>query len=187
MACLEARTWKIDYQHEPIRVSVNIPAAGFYQPEFGQSVLSLLREVDLEPSRLTLELTEESLIRNIDQTLLTMRELSSQDIKLALDDFGTGYSSMNHLSQLPVDTLKIDKSIVDGLPDNRKSLEILSGFIRIAHAMELAVVAEDVEHEAQRQLLENHKCDMIQGYLLGRPITADKVHELLTNTTTDRR
>ncbi|MEP1216626.1 MAG: sensor domain-containing phosphodiesterase [Marinobacter sp.] len=186
LACLEARTWKTDPRHEPIRVAVNIPAAGFYHPEFAQSVLSLLREVDLAPSRLTLELTEESLIQNIDQTLLTMRELSSQGVRLALDDFGTGYSSMNHLSQLPVDTLKIDKSIVDGLPDNRKSLEILSGFIRIAHAMELTVVAEGVEHEVQRQLLAKLDCDMIQGYLLGRPITACKVPELLTSTITDR-
>ncbi|MEO9522311.1 sensor domain-containing phosphodiesterase [Marinobacter alexandrii] len=186
MACLEARTWKTDPCHEPIRVAVNIPAAGFYQPEFAQSVLSLLREVDLEPSRLTLELTEDGLVQNIDHTTLTMRELSSQGIRLALDDFGTGYSSLNHLNQLPVDTLKIDKSIVDGLPNNRKSLEILSGFIRIAHAMELTVVAEGVEHETQRQLLAKLDCDMIQGYLLGRPITAGKVHELLTNTITDR-
>jgi len=184
MACLEARTWQTDPCDEPIRVAVNIPAAEFYRPEFAQSVLHLLHEVDLEPSRLTLELTEESLIQNIDQTILTMAELSSQGIKLALDDFGTGYSSLNHLNRLPVDTLKIDKSIVDPLPGHKKGLEIVSGFIRIAHAMELTVVAEGVEHEAQRQLLLKLDCDMIQGYLLGRPVTADKVHELLTNTIT---
>lgn len=179
MACREARTWQKKPGYEPPRVAVNIPAGEFHQPEFADRVLELLSEGGLEPCRLTLELTEEGLIQDIDQAIRTMTQLSDKGITLALDDFGTGYSSLNHFRRLPMDILKIDKSFIDSLPGDKKGLELVSGIIKIAHAMGLAVVAEGVEHEAQRALLAELDCDMIQGYLLGRPIAAEKIPEIL--------
>jgi EAL domain-containing protein (putative c-di-GMP-specific phosphodiesterase class I) len=183
MACMEARTWLMGSGHERPDIAVNIPAREFYQPEFADAVLDLLSEVGLEPSRLTLELTEEGLVQDIDQTIRTMERLSEKGVMLALDDFGTGYSSLSHFNRLPVNVLKIDKSFIDALPGHNKSLQLVAGIIKIAHAMGLIVVAEGVEHEAQRALLVELDCDMIQGYLLGRPIAAVQVHELLKSTT----
>lgn len=180
MACREARSWQTSVDDEPVRIAVNIPAREFYQPRFAANVFRILREADLTPDRLTLELTEESLVQDIDQATRTMATLSERGITLALDDFGTGYSSLSHLSQLPVNILKIDKSFIDSLPGHNKIVEFVSGFIRIAHAMELTIIAEGVEHEAQRALLASIECDMVQGYLLGRPIAPEQIPRLFT-------
>lgn len=182
MACKEARSWQTDDGQDPLRIAVNIPAREFYQCRFATNVFGILRKVGLEPDRLTLELTEESLVQDIEQTTRTMAKLSEKGIRLAIDDFGTGYSSLNHLSLLPVNILKIDKSFIDTLQDHHKVVAFISGFISIAHAMELTVVAEGVEHEAQRELLAEMGCDMIQGYLLGRPVPPERISELLKPT-----
>lgn len=179
MACMEARVWKkYSGPHLP-SITVNIPAWEFHQPEFADTIFELLKELDLDPNRLVLELTEEGLVQDIDQAICTMTQLSKAGITLALDDFGTGYSSLNHFKRLPIDVLKIDKSFIDSLPGCNKDLELVSGIIRIAHAIGLVVVAEGVEHEVQRDVLRELGCDMIQGYLLGRPVTADHISEMI--------
>lgn len=178
-ACLEARTWSSGAKIGPPRVAVNIPAKEFYNPAFVATIKGVLRETELDPARLSLELTEESLIQNIEQTIETMNELSRLGIKLALDDFGTGYSSLSHLRRLPVNTLKIDKSFIDDLPHQSEAVKLASGIIQIAHNMGCEVVAEGVEHEAQRALLESIGCDLIQGYLLARPIPSEDVPTIL--------
>lgn len=181
MACNEARGWQIGGRVESPRVAVNIPAREFYRPGFPAIVLSILSEANLDPCCLTLELTEESLIQDIDRTIETMAEFSQKGILLALDDFGAGYSSLNHLNRLPVNILKIDKSFIDSILSQKSGLQLVSGVINIAHGMGLSVVAEGVELEAQRALLADNGCDMIQGYLLGRPVAADKIRELLSD------
>lgn len=178
-ACLEARSWSAQVKVSPPRVAVNIPAREFYNPKFVATIKEILRETGMDPARLSLELTEESLIQDIEQTIETMNELSKLGIKLALDDFGTGYSSLSHLRRLPVNTLKIDKSFIDDLPHQSEAVKLASGIIQIAQNMGCEVVAEGVEHEAQRALLESIGCDLIQGYLLGRPVRAEDVSRLL--------
>ncbi|WP_404364874.1 putative bifunctional diguanylate cyclase/phosphodiesterase [Marinobacter sp.] len=178
-ACLEARTWSAQVKIGAPRVAVNIPSREFYNPEFVATIKGILRETGMDPARLSLELTEESLIQDIEQTIETMNELSRLGIKLALDDFGTGYSSLSHLRRLPVNTLKIDKSFIDDLPHQSEAVKLATGIIQIAQNMGCEVVAEGVEHETQRALLESIGCDLIQGYLLGRPIRPEDVSGLL--------
>lgn len=178
-ACKEANAWRVDGEQEPLRVAVNIPAREFYSPGFVDTILDILQDTELEPNRLILELTEESLMQDMDQTTTIMAELSQRGIKLALDDFGTGYSSLSILRRLPVDTLKIDKSVIDGVPGQHGAVELVSGVIAIARGMGLSLVAEGVEYESQRALLEQLHCDMIQGFLLGRPVSGDKIPGIL--------
>ena len=177
-ACMQARQWEGMHDGAPPRVAVNVPARQFYDPNFVEMVTEILEEAGLSPERLTLELTEESLIQDIGQAIDTMKKLSASGIKIALDDFGTGYSSLSHLRRLPINTLKIDKSFIDGLPHEPEAVKLASRIIQIAQDMGLDVVAEGVEYEEQRALLDSFSCDMIQGYLLGRPAHADDVHKL---------
>lgn len=171
--CEQARRWLATPGNLPLRVSVNIPARELYRDDCIEMVLAVLEETGLDANRLMLELTEESLVTDFDRAIRTMRALAHHDIQLALDDFGTGYSSLNYLRRLPVNVLKIDKSFVDDLPDDREAVELASGILNIAHAMGLSVVAEGIEHEAQRALLERLGCDLLQGFLLGRPVDAE--------------
>lgn len=170
--CRQARRWQGNSPGQPVRVGVNIPAKEFYQDDFVAMVLEILEETGLEADLLTLELTEESLIADLEQAISTMDTLRMHGIRLALDDFGTGYSSLSYLKRLPVNALKLDKSFIDDLATNQRSLELAKGIFSLAHGLELNVVAEGVEHEAQRSLLEALGCDVIQGFLLGRPVDA---------------
>lgn len=172
--CEKALHWPIKPSDPPLKVGVNIPANQFYQPNFVDQILQTLDEHNLAPQRLTLELTEESLLTDIDQAIFTMDKLRESGISLALDDFGTGYSSLNYLKRLPVDVLKIDKSFIDDLPHDEKAMNLVSGIIRIAHGLGLTVVAEGVEYQEQQKLLHELGCDILQGYLFSRPVDAYK-------------
>ncbi|MDR5874832.1 GGDEF domain-containing phosphodiesterase [Halomonas sp. CUBES01] len=170
--CEKAFHWPIKPSDPPFKIGINIPANQFYQPNFVDQILHTLDEHSLPPERLTLELTEESLLTDIDQAILTMEKLRERGISLALDDFGTGYSSLNYLKRLPVDMLKIDKSFIDDLPHDEKAINLVSGIIRIAHGLGLTVVGEGVEYQEQQKLLYMLGCDVLQGYLFSRPVDA---------------
>lgn len=177
--CEKALQWPLNPSDPPLQLGVNIPANQFYQPNFVDQVLQTLEEYGLAPQRLTLELTEESLLTDIDRAILTMDKLRESGVSLALDDFGTGYSSLNYLKRLPVDVLKIDKSFIDDLPHDDKAINLVSGIIRIAHGLGLKVVAEGVEYQAQQKLLDELGCDVLQGYLFSRPVDAEKALNFL--------
>ena len=163
--CEKAHCWPIKPSDPPLSLGINIPANQFYQRDFVEHILHTLQEHDLAPQRLTLELTEESLLTDIDSAILTMRKLRDHGISLALDDFGTGYSSLNYLKRLPVDVLKIDKSFIDDLPRDEKAVNLVSGIIRIAHGLGLNVIAEGVEYKTQQTVLHEIGCDMLQALL----------------------
>jgi EAL domain-containing protein (putative c-di-GMP-specific phosphodiesterase class I)/GGDEF domain-containing protein len=179
LVCQKAFHWPLKLSDPSLKIGVNIPANQFYQPNFVEQVLRTLGEHNLAPQRLTLELTEESLLTDIDRAISTMDKLRNSGISLALDDFGTGYSSLNYLKRLPVDVLKIDKSFIDDLPHDEKAINLVSGIIRIAHGLGLTVVAEGVEYQTQQTLLEKLGCDVLQGYLFSRPVDADKALNFL--------
>ncbi|MFI9651263.1 EAL domain-containing protein [Guyparkeria halopsychrophila] len=179
----ELRQWPLRVGDTSLRVAINIPPDQFLEDGFVGRVLHTLEEHRLAPERLTLELTEESILTNVDKSIQIMRVFRSHGIHIALDDFGTGYSSLSHIKNLPLDSLKIDKSFIDDLTHDSRSAHLVDGIIRIAHGLGLQVVAEGVEHEVQRALLQESGCDVIQGYLFSRPLPSEDALALLKNWT----
>lgn len=154
-------------------VAVNISARQFNDPKLVEMVARTLEETGLPADMLELEITESTVMRQTDATLAVLKKLKDLGVSLAIDDFGTGYSSLAYLKRFPVDKLKIDKSFITDVPKSRDHNAIVTAIISLAHALSLRVVAEGVETEAQLEFLQGAGCDLIQGYLAGKPIDAD--------------
>jgi diguanylate cyclase (GGDEF)-like protein len=170
LAALAKRPDKAD-----LSISINISARQFHHPDFIDSVLAALRATGANPARLILELTESMLLDNLDECVNKMHLLKATGIRFAIDDFGTGYSSLAYLKRLPLDELKIDRSFVADIETDENDAAICAAFISLAHILELRVVAEGVETEAQRIFLtEVHGCDAMQGWLFGRPEPSER-------------
>jgi diguanylate cyclase (GGDEF)-like protein len=150
-------------------ISVNVAAIQFLQPTFPKRVSQLIMKFGIDPRQLRLEITESVAIRDPERTCVVLNEMRQWGVKTSLDDFGTGYSSLSYLQRLPFDSLKIDKSFIDDL-ENPKSRSIVRSIIGLAKEMNLLVVAEGVEELAQSTLLADLGCDLLQGYLFGRPM-----------------
>jgi diguanylate cyclase (GGDEF)-like protein/PAS domain S-box-containing protein len=163
----------------PLYVSVNVSARQFRDPGFVGGVRRVLAESGLAPSALMLELTESVLLRRDERIHSDLMELKAIGVKLAIDDFGTGYSSLSYLRELPIDVLKIDKSFVDGIGLSDQRLALVEAIIRIARTLDLEVIAEGIETEAQRDLLVSMGCQFGQGYLLAMPVEADHAEALV--------
>ncbi|MCX7515356.1 putative bifunctional diguanylate cyclase/phosphodiesterase [Frateuria hangzhouensis] len=171
-ACAHIRAWDRDGVVFGGRLAVNVSAWQLNHPHFAAQLEAQVRGAGVEPSRLTLELTESALLRDFDSALETLNQLSRAGFRLALDDFGTGYSSLSYLQRLPLDVLKIDRAFVNGLtPDAANPLA--SFIIDVAHRLGMAAVAEGVETVPQRLALERLGCDGLQGYLICRPVDED--------------
>ena len=153
-----------------VLLSVNISAMQLMDPSFLQMVQSVLKELDFNPRRLELEVTESVFISASADAAKLLRKLKEMGIRVALDDFGTGYSSLSYLQNLPVDILKLDKSFINTLNDPDSKTEIVEDIIRLAHQMGMKVVAEGVENQVQLDYLQTNGCDYIQGFLWGRPL-----------------
>jgi EAL domain-containing protein (putative c-di-GMP-specific phosphodiesterase class I) len=152
-------------QGRSLVVSVNVSAVQFHREGFVERVAQALAEARLPPALLELELTESILIHDAPQALLRLQALSQLGVKLAIDDFGTGYSSLGYLKRFPLDRLKIDRSFVRGLPDDASDAGIVSAIVNLGRALQLEIVAEGVETEAQRQFLRASGCAQYQGFL----------------------
>jgi predicted signal transduction protein with EAL and GGDEF domain len=163
----------------PIHVSVNIASPHFRQDGLIDSVAEALRASRIDPALLELEVTESMLMRNVDATLETLSRLKHMGVRLAIDDFGTGYSSLSYLKRFPLDTLKIDRSFIKDLPRDAEDAAIAKAIIAMAHSLKLAVVAEGVETPEQLAFLQQHGCDVVQGYLFSRPVSAGEFEGLL--------
>jgi EAL domain-containing protein (putative c-di-GMP-specific phosphodiesterase class I) len=156
-----------------LQIAVNLSARQFNDPQLPRVVARALKETGLPPRLLELEITESTAMQQTDATLLTLKKLKQLGVSIAIDDFGTGYSSLSYLRRFPVDKVKIDRSFVAEVPVNRDQGAIVSAIIALAHALQIRVVAEGVETEAQRAFLKSCGCDFIQGFLVGRPADAD--------------
>jgi diguanylate cyclase (GGDEF)-like protein/PAS domain S-box-containing protein len=152
-------------------VSVNVSARQFRDPHFVDGVRRVLRTSGLPPSALMLELTESVLIQPDERVQADLRHLDAIGVRLAIDDFGTGYSSLSYLRELPIDVVKIDKSFIDGIDTSRQRLALVEGIIRIAHTLQLEVIAEGIESKAQLKRLVAMGCRLGQGYLLAMPMS----------------
>lgn len=140
-------------------------AVQFHRAGFVEQVAAALTEAALPPPLLELELTESILIRNAQDALLRLQALSQLGVKLAIDDFGTGYSSLGYLKRFPIDRLKIDRSFVRGLPGDPSDAGIVAAIVSLGRALQLEIVAEGVETEAQRAFLAGTGCEQYQGFL----------------------
>ncbi len=177
-ACNQARAWQ-RHDRRALRMAVNLSAKQFKDENLSQIVLSALDDTGLDPKLLELELTEGTLMDDAKATMATLERLRGIGVYLSIDDFGTGYSSMNYLKRFDVRALKIDRSFICGLPQDSENAAITRAIIAMAHGLKMAVVAEGVETDEQLVLLEEYGCDMVQGYFLGHPSTAEAITQML--------
>lgn len=177
-ACRQARSWQ-DADVDVQRIAVNVSVRQFSQAEFPDTISRVLRETNLDPSVLELEITESVLMQDTDTALGTLRKLKAIGVHLAIDDFGTGYSSLSYLKQFPIDRLKIDRSFIMAISTNPDDQAIASAVISMAESMKLQVTAEGVETIEQIRFLRQGKCDEAQGYHISYPMTADDAEQFL--------
>jgi EAL domain-containing protein (putative c-di-GMP-specific phosphodiesterase class I) len=172
---------------QPARMSVNVSPAQLMRSDFAQTVATVLAETSLVPDLLELEVTEGAMIESMAEAIREMEKVRRLGVRISIDDFGTGYSSLSYVHNLPVDAIKIDRSFVQELDGASRSAEsVVRAIITLAHNLELAVVAEGVETEAQLEALFNMNCDLAQGYLLYRPMPAQAVERLLRESSVHR-
>lgn len=163
----------------PLLLAVNVSARQFRRVDFAGEVLQILRNSGFDPHHLELELTESTLMTHVEENIETLKKLNALGIRIAIDDFGTGYSSLSYLKRLPVDILKIDRSFVSEVPDNRDGAAIVEAIIAMAHSMGLHIIAEGVETAEQLEFLQMRKCSEIQGYYFSHPLPAEQFEQLL--------
>lgn len=179
-ACADLAQWlRNRKRHTPLYVSVNVSARQFGETSFLDHVRRVLTTSGLPPSALMLELTESILLPHEERIKSDLAELRASGIRLAIDDFGTGYSSLSYLKGLPVDVIKIDKSFVDSIESSAPQRALVDGIIRMARTLQLGVIAEGIENDAQRDRLVAMRCRYGQGYLLSMPVSADQAQALV--------
>ncbi|MBA2648903.1 MAG: EAL domain-containing protein [Legionella sp.] len=177
-ACLQNKAWQ-DKGFDPFVIAVNVATKQFMQPDFTKLVKQILDTSGLDPSCLQIEVTENVIINN-PFVLESIMELKNMGIAIALDDFGTGNAGLNYLHVLPMTRLKIDKPFVHNISTNLNDEVIIQAIIDIASRLNLEVIAEGVETELQLDFLKSKKCNIFQGYFFSRPVTAEKLEQLLS-------
>ncbi len=177
-ACGQAVAWR-EAGFAPMRVSVNVSGRQLTQSDLVTTVKQVLDATRLAGEYLELELTESSLMTDVEATTQTLWGLKQTGLSLSVDDFGTGYSSMNYLKRFPLDALKIDRSFVQDLTVDANDAAITKAVIAMAKALDLSTVAEGVEEEEQLEFLVDEGCDLIQGFLISRPIPAEEIGPFL--------
>lgn len=172
-ACHQLNAWKQMY--EPFGpVSVNLSGTQLRQPALLARIQELLTSCSLEPGGLQLEITENFIMSQTEEALDVLHKLKQMGVQLAIDDFGTGYSSLSYLKRLPLNTLKIDQSFIRGLPDDVDDVAIVRAIIALGRSMQLTIIAEGVETQAQQDFLAKEGCEQIQGYIVSVPLSADE-------------
>lgn len=177
-ACNQARQW-VEQGIRGIQVAVNLSAFQLRDPNFAKLVYKVLIETGLQASLLQLEITETAAMQDLEQTVLTLRELKNMGVKIVIDDFGTSYSSLGYLKRFPVSSLKIDRSFITDVANDNDDAAITTAIIAMAHILGLSTIAEGVETEQQLNFLSARGCDEVQGYIFSRPQPAGKMTNML--------
>jgi diguanylate cyclase (GGDEF)-like protein/PAS domain S-box-containing protein len=177
-ACAQMKEWQ-QSGIEIETVSVNVSARRFNDCNLPAMIGEVLRSTELDGRYLSIEITESVMMESADATINTLQQLKKFGIKISIDDFGTGYSSLSYLKRLPIDTLKIDQSFVRDIPSDSDDAAIAILIIAMAHNLKLSVVAEGVETREQMSFLQSKRCDIMQGYLISRPLPAAEITEFL--------
>lgn len=166
----DAATWP-----ETLSLSLNITPEELGEERFAADFAALIGKSDIAPSRLMLEITEDLLLRNLPQAASALKALRGLGFRTALDDFGAGFCNFRYLRELPLDALKLDKAMVEGVPADATALAVLRAIVALAKALGLAVYAEGIEDEIQRAAITAEGCDFWQGFLRAQPMSSDSV------------
>lgn len=178
-ACRQSRKWQ-DKGLPPVRMSVNLSGRQFNQKGLDEMIAATLMESGLSPQCLELEITESTIMHNAAQNTERLAKLKQMGIELAIDDFGTGYSSLSYLKHFPIDRLKIDRSFITDILGNQADAAIAKTIISMAQTLKLSVVAEGVETREQMEFLQQHNCNLVQGYFISRPVPPEQIERMLT-------
>lgn len=162
-----------------IRMSVNISARQLQLADFAKRILQALHDAELDPRRFGVEVTESLLMQRVDEIAAQLRTLRAKGIEIALDDFGTGFSSLSCLRRLPIDVVKIDRSLVPAITASNEALSITRAIVAMAHSLGMKAHAEGIENESQLELLAANHCDRFQGFLFSAPVSADEIEAML--------
>ena len=178
-ACQQIRQWETQAEPKEIQLAVNISVLQFRQSDFVENIEALLQRIPINPNLLKLELTESLVINDINDTINKMHALRAMGVRFSMDDFGTGYSSLSSLRKLPFDQIKIDQSFVHDILTGSDDAIIVQAIISMAKNIGMDVIAEGVETETQRLLLEKLGCHLCQGYLYSKPLPIEEFETFL--------
>lgn len=176
-ACHQARIWQ-DTNARIRSIAVNLSAIQIESDTFVDTAQRILEESGITPRAIEFELTESAVLRSPDRSIATLNRLKGLGFQLALDDFGTGYSSLSYLKRLPVDTLKIDRGFVEGIPHDEDDAQIVRMIVALAKSIHMEIVAEGIENQEQYDFLKDLGCDFLQGYLIARPLSVAHLEQL---------
>ncbi|WP_414548531.1 EAL domain-containing protein [Anabaena sp. CCY 0017] len=179
-ACMQNKAWQ-QQGLPPLTIAVNLSPKQFRQPKLVETVAKILKETDLEPHFLELEITETTAIEDLDFTRTVLQSLEQMGVKLSIDDFGTGHSSLSRLQLLPFHNLKIDKSFIQELTRNEKVAHIVTAIVTLGRSLGLRLTAEGVEKQEELDFLASINCEDVQGFFFYRPLSVDKITEVLQN------
>jgi len=168
-ACRQLQQWRSDGFNE-LTMAINLSARQFFQNDLLENIKKTLDITRVPADKLEFEITESMIMNDVDEVIDTLHKIKSIGVQLSMDDFGTGYSSLSYLKKFPLNKIKIDKSFIDGLPDDNDDLAIVQAIIAIAHSLNLTVIAEGVENIEQYTLLTQYQCNEVQGYYFSRPL-----------------
>jgi len=180
-ACKQIQKWQRQYASEqPLTINVNLSARQCAQTDLVDMVASILKKTGLDPSYLKLELTESLIVEDSEATVTMLLKLREIGVQIQIDDFGTGYSSLSVLHNLPIDTLKIDRTFIQQLEGTNGGMEIVRMILSLAHSLGMKVVAEGVETDYQLSSLQSMSCEYAQGFLFAKPVNHQEVDTLLS-------
>jgi EAL domain-containing protein (putative c-di-GMP-specific phosphodiesterase class I) len=178
--CKQIRMW-LDEGRPATKIAVNLSAHQFKTGNLPENIQIQLHKYKLDVSYLELEITEDTVMSDIDNAAQTLQQLNRIGTQLAIDDFGTGYSSLSYLTKFPIHFLKIDKSFIKEAPANKSVNSVISATIAMAHSLNMKVIAEGVENKSQLEFLKTLGCDIVQGYLISKPLKASDYIDLISN------
>ena len=177
-ACLQAIAWQ-NMGLPPIQIGVNLSIKQLEQRDFLSNLQEILQETNFNPHFLELEITEGIMMNHVSEKIALLNQIRELGVKLSIDDFGTGYSSLSYLKNLPIDTIKIDRTFIECITHNDQDRAIVSLLINLSHSLNLVVIAEGAESREQVDLLRSLGCDLIQGYFFHKALPAEEIEDLL--------
>ena len=180
VVCAQISMWH-QAGHNDVGVAINISPIELRNANFADTILNAIREFDIPPSNLEVEITESLVMEDMDQATKTLERLDRHGVEISIDDFGTGFASLSYLKQFPISKVKIDRSFVSDFAQNPADARIVSGVIAMSHSLGVKVVCEGVEEEAQLRFLQDHHCDQVQGNLLSLPLQRQEATRLLSD------